>query len=378
MKYTSKSCNKNLESFTLQSSITVKSTEKVLFTSIQTEKYDNLLGASESKSTQSYCNGNTDNYESYSDKKCNIRYNPWNDTYQVYEYGEEMESDNFYDIFEDEEMKDIEKIIDAAIGNLKDYVIVEDNADGSKEFSGSLDDAQIPALVNAISSFIFKRTVLDMGVGTEDIFPKIQNDVYIKKITGKASVNMDGMLERIYGSCIISGKDKAGKSHDLTLEVLVRLYDINSTVVTKPDLDDKTVETYHENNILDMTTAQKYIGKYKQDIVLDKDNTFIKIGERIVEIEKIDNQQVSGKYHEIYKSEYAEYAKDKMEFDFDAKIIGYKYAQYETIDDDGRKKTVNINFIDNSSMIHFSIYSEHSNALITKFNDSIFVKIFED
>lgn len=379
IKNTSKSCSKNLDSFTLQTSITMKSSEKALFTSVQTEKYDNVHGATESKSTQSYSNGNTDISESYSDKYCYIRYNSWNDTYNVYEYEGETENPIFEDIFETEDiMKDIEKIVDAGVGNLKDYVIVEDNTDGSKEFSGSLDNAQIPALVNAILSFAFKRTLPDIGMNTDDIYPKIQNDVYIKNITGKASVNMDGILERIYGSGTVSGKDEDGNTHDLTVEVLIRLYDINSTVVTKPDLDDKNVEKYHENNKLDMTTSQKYIGKYKQDIVIDKDNTFVKIGERIVEIDKIENQIVSGKYHEVYKSEYSEYAKDEMEFNFDAEAIGYKYAQYAFTDGNGSRNTVNINFIDNSGIIHFDIYRQYNNNSQTQYLDGIFVRVFED
>jgi len=380
IKYTSKSCSSTLESFTLQTSITVKSAETVLFTSIQTEKYDNVLEASESKSTQSYCNGNTDKYESYNDKYCHIRYNPWDDSYTVIEYDKEMETPLFEDIFEtDDTMKDIEKIIDAGVGNLKDYVIVEDKADGSKEFSGSLDNAQIPALVNAILSFLFKRTIPDIGATTEDIFPNIQNDVYIKKITGKASVNTDGILERIYGSCIISGKDEDEKTHELTVEVLIRLYDINSTVVTKPNLDDKNnIIKKYVGNGLDMKASQKYIGKYKQDIIIEKDDKFIKIGERMVEIEKIADQIVSGKYYEIYKPEYPEYAKDKLEFDFDAKVINYNYAYYEIKNDNSYKQTVSINFINNSSAIHFDICSEYKNTFEPRYNDSIFAKVFED
>ncbi|WP_027621957.1 hypothetical protein [Acetivibrio clariflavus] len=386
IKYTSKSCSNTLESFTLQTSITIKTNEKVLFTSVQTEKYDNVSGASESKSIQTYSNGNTDKYKSYSDKYCHISYNPWNDTYSVFEYGKENEgAPSFKDIFEDDEMKDIEKIIDAGVGNLKDYVIVENQIDGSKEFSGSLDNAQIPALVNAILSFIFKRTIPDVGMRTYDDFPEIQNDVFIKKITGKASVNKDGILERIYGSSIVSGKDEAGKSYDFTIEVLIKIYDINSTVVTKPDLNGKIIEKSYANRLFDKVSAQKYIGKYKQDIVIVKDNAFIKIGERVLEIDNIDDENVSGKYYETYKAEYVEYAKDKLEFDFEAKILGYNYAQYKLTSDQGNSKTVTINFEDNSSMINFNIYSQYNyNSIIYKTNsiitysDGIFMRVFED
>jgi hypothetical protein len=378
IKYTSKSCSQDLENFTVQTSITLKNNDNVLFTSIQTDKYDNVSGATEHKSSSNYCNGITSINNSYSDKKCNIWYNSWNDTYQVYEYENERERTQFEDIFEDDEMKDVEKIIDAAVGNLKDYVIVENNADGSKEFSGSLADAQIPALVNAISSFAFKRAIPDLGVEMGKLFPKIQNDVYIKRVTGKATVNKDGILERIYGSGIMSGKDDTGTSHDLTLEVLIRIYDINSTVVTKPDLNGKNIERRYENSELDMLIDQKYIGKYKQDIVIVKDNAFTKIGERIIVIDNIDDKYVSGKYSETYKEEYAEYAKDKWEFDFNVVINENGMTQFEHIIDDNNTIIVNIVFISDTGGIYFHINPKTMHSLRKINFNSDFIRVFED
>jgi len=47
------------------------------------------------------------------------------------------------------------------IGNLKEYVVVTEDADGNKEFSGKLSDAQIPAVVNAVIAYAAKKTVFD-------------------------------------------------------------------------------------------------------------------------------------------------------------------------------------------------------------------------
>lgn len=378
IKYTSKSCSKNLESFTTQFSVTLKDNERVLFTSSQTDKFDNALGSAEHKSSSEYYNGSKDTNDSYSDKKCNIWYNSWNDTYQVFEYSKERENTQFSDPFEEDEMNDIEKIIDAGVGNLKDYVIVDEKPDGSKEFSGSLNDAQIPALVNAISSFGFKRTIPDMDVGIGNSFPKIQTDVFIKKITGKATVNKDGLLERIYGFGIISGKDTDGISHDLTLEVLVRFYDINSTVVNKPDLTGKKVEKQFENNSVDTSISQKYIGQYKQNIVIEENNSFIKIGERTVVIEHIDDKNVSGKYFETYGAQYAQYAKDKQEFDFDAEIKDYNNASFELINDKGNKQIVSINFDGSTGGIYFYMELQQQNSSRSLFDDSTFLRVFEN
>lgn len=377
IKYTSTSCNKNLDSFTTQFSVTIKDNEKVLFTSIQTDKYDNVSGSTEHKSTTNYCNGSTDTNESYSDKKCNIWYNSWNDTYQIYEYEKETKNTPFEDILKKDEMKDVEKIIDAGVGNLKDYVLVEEKTDGSKEFSGSLDDAQIPALVNAISSFAFKRTIPDFSEEMGDDFSKIQNDVFIKSVIGKATVNKDGILERIYGAGIISGKDENGTSHDLTLEVLIRLYDINSTVVTKPDLSGKKTEIQYEDNTFNVAALQKFIGKYKQDIIIDENNSLVKIGERIVLIEHIDGKHVLGKYFETYKPEFTKYSKDRREFDIDAEISGYG-AQFELVNGKDNKEIININFNENTGKIYFHIDLESKSSSMSLYDDSTFIRVFED
>jgi len=379
IKYTSKACSKDLESFTMQTSVTLKDNEKILLTAIATDKFDNVLWASEHKSSTSYYNGITEDYDSYDDKECSIWYNSRNDTYQIYEYEKERERTLFPDIFEEDETNDIEKIIDAAVGNLKDYVIVENTADGSKEFSGSLDNSQIPALINAISSFAFKYTMPDLSGEIGNDFPKIQNDIFIKKVTGKATVNKDGILETLYGSGVISGKDNAGTTHDLTLEMLVRIYDINSTTVTKPDLTGKNVEKRYADTYLDMAEPQIYIGKYKQDIVIINDNTLTKIGERILIIEHIDDQHVSGKYYETYEEEYAEYSKDKLEFDFDAEMSDYGNANYELIDDQNNKTVVNINFfVGDAARVYLNIDHIPRNYSTTKYYDSLFIRVFED
>lgn len=378
LKYTSKSCNKGLESFTNQYSVTIKDNEKVLVTTTQTEKYDNTAYSSSQTTLEENCTGSKEIRESYSDKKCNIWYNSWNDTYQVYEYAAEKEHSQFEDIFEEDEMKDIEKIIDAGVGNLKDYVIVNENSDGSKEFSGSLDDAQIPSLINAVSSFAVKHYIPSLSVNIGDTFPEIKGDIFIKNVTGKATVNKDGILERILGTGIISAKDDKGIIHDLTLEILVRFYDINSTVVTKPDLTDKKVDRQIENSQTDNTVSQKYLGKYQQDIVIEKDNSFVKIGERIVVITHIDEKYVSGQYSEIYKAGYTEYAKDKQDFKFDAQIVNSNNSSAVLSNTGGIKKEINIGFYNANGEINFDIASQRNNETRSLYESSTFKRVFED
>lgn len=378
LKYTSKSCNKDLKSFTNQFSVTIKDNEKVLTTSTQTYKYDNTAYSSSQETCTENSTGPKEIRKSYSDKKCNIWYNSWNDSYQVYEYAKEREYSQFEDLFEDDKMKDIEKIIDAGVGNLKDYVIVNENSDGSKEFSGSLDDAQIPSLINAVSSFAVKHYLPNLSVNLGDTFPQIKGDIFLKNVTGKATVNEAGILERIFGSGIISAKDDKGITHDLTLEILVRFYDINSTVVTKPNLTGKKVERQIENNPTDNIVSQKYIGKYQQDIVIEKDNSFVKIGERTVVISHIDEKYISGQYSETYKTGYSEYAKDKLDFNFDAQIDSPNHASVDLPNTNGVKKEINISLFNNNGEISFDIASLRNNEIRPLYENSAFKRVFED
>lgn len=378
IKYTSKSCNKDLKSFTTQFTVTLRDNDLVLCETTQTIKIDNSMVASESSSSTVYSNGIKETFNSYSDKNCTISYNALNDTYHVFEYSEPRQDPQFEDIFEEDEMDDIEKIIDAALGNLKDYVISEQKPDGKVEFSGSLDDTQIPVLINAVSSFAFKRIIPDMGIGIDEIVPQIKDDVFIKNISGNAFVNEDGLLESIFGSGTLSGKDAKGATHDLKLDILARLYDVNSTIVIKPDLTGKTVEKTIEIPISDKIISKKFIGKYKNDIVIEKEDSFIKIGERNLEITKIEDDHVTGRYSETYTGEYEEYSKYPLEFDFNAEIQSSYDTTFEAIDSQGQKLHGSIYFYDQNGKISFYVDAPTQYKMGAMYVDTDFSRVFED
>jgi len=102
-------------------------------------------------------------------------------------------------VFEDEDFEYIERIFDALIGNLKEYVVVTEDADGNKEFSGKLSDAQIPAVVNAVIAYAAKKTVFDESQRQNGIdLPVIKNDVFVKEVRGRANLNGDGIIENLF------------------------------------------------------------------------------------------------------------------------------------------------------------------------------------
>ena len=150
--------------------------------------------------------------------------------------------------------------------------------------------------------------------------PKITNDVFVKEIKGNMVTTKDGFIQSVLGTGVISGKDENGKEHKLTFELLAKMTDVNSTKVSKPDLTGKKVEKNIEQDYSKLSNPEKYIGKYKTDILIEKDGKFVKIGEKFIDVTAVDNKSISGRYYEEYTKGYEEYATNKKDFKFDAKF----------------------------------------------------------
>jgi hypothetical protein len=320
-KVTADQLSTKLNSYTLETSVALKDNGTVLDSEDSVTKYSVTQGAKENTSASQGVN-TTDNhnYYSYSDKTMDIYHNDADPTYRVVEYTSERKSPaSFNNPFQEERASDVERIIDALVGGLRDHVVVQTNADGSKELSGSLSEVQIPALVNAVVSFEVKQEFN----GNQDNIPNLTQDVFVKQISGSASINKDGIMERILGTAVLSGKDKQGAQHELTVEILTTLKDINTTTVVKPDLNGKKVEkqTAQTNpGEPGLANPQKFIGSYKNDIIIEKDGKYVKIGERHLEITAIDQNQVTGNYREEYKQGFEDYAAMKSPFTFTAQF----------------------------------------------------------
>ena len=318
LKVTAEKSSESFDSFTFDFSYVLKDNGKTLTSDNEIKKFDRSMGATESIYVRENLNGEKVTNFNYSDKTSNIRVSESDPTYYVTEYTQERKADTFDNPFKEERAEDIEKIADAIIGSLKDHVVVEQNSDGSKELSGSLTKVQIPTLVNAVASFQLKQ---EFSVGREGgQMPHLTQDIFVKEVTGTAKINKDGVLENILGSAVLSGKDEQGQAHEIMVEALFKLKDINSTTVTKPDLTGKTVvknvaKDYSGDEI---TNPEKFVGKFKNDIVIEKDGKFVKIGERIIDIKHMDNQTVKGRYYDEFKPEFEEYAANKRDFEFNA------------------------------------------------------------
>lgn len=330
LKVTVDQCSEKFDSYTMDLSIEVKDNGKMLGSNNATVKNDRKKNASE-KTNSSSGNQNGAKQYNYLDKTSMIHWQDSDPNYYVTEYTKERKDELFPNPFKGNSADDVEKIVDAAVGSLKDHVVVTENPDGSKGLAGSLTEVQIPSLVNAVASFQMKQQFN----GRQDTLPHLTKDVFVKEVKGTAKINKDGVMESILGTFVLSGKDAEGTSHEITVEALAKLSGINSTTVTKPDLTGKTVIkniANNENSGPEISNPEKFIGKFKNDILIEKDNKFVKVGERFIEITQIDNKTVTGRYYEVFKPGFEKYASLNRNFTINAKksdeknSSGYDYT----------------------------------------------------
>lgn len=325
LKYTGKQTSTGFSNYTQETSIIIKDGGSTLSYENSIGKYD-LTNKTKETTGETYNGKNKRGSYLYQDKNTSIsKYTGQepsdgfkNDFYYVSNY---KDSENIeYNImphnpFAEDRAADLEKIADALVGNLKDTIVVNVKQDGSKELSGAVNSTQIPSIANALLSYQFKNT-FNNGSTEYGEMPKLIKDISVKDVKGNMSIDKNGLIKTGLVSGTISGKDKNNDLHDLNFQMMLKIYDINSTVVKKPDLTGKKVSeetvTYDK-----LTNPEKYIGKYTADIAKEKDGKFIKIGEATVNIEKIDTEDISGTYEEKYL---LGYEKDNKTFNFTGKF----------------------------------------------------------
>ncbi|WML34776.1 hypothetical protein [Clostridium sp. OS1-26] len=365
LKYTAESCTTKLSNYTADVSFVAKDNGTLIYSENSLNKYDTSKKAMENVSTRVEGSTKKENYY-YSDKNGFISKNSDQNVYYVSEYTSPREEvRSFENPFKQKEAGDVERIADALVGNLKDSVVVTQNPDGSKELSGSLSEAQIPALVNAVVSLQSKNTFGNRP-NNENNMPKITKDIFVKEVKGKMITGKDGLIQSVLGTGVLSGKDESGKEHNITFELLVKITGVNSTTVKKPDLSGKKVEKSIERDYSKLSNPSKYIGKYKTDILIEKDDKFQKIGERIVDIEKIDSKSVSGSYHEEYAKGYEEYAVNKKDLKFSATFEKDQFnAPFTATNSSGANVKGNISINPHSANVYFNINENMNGNLIS-------------
>ncbi|OCT12262.1 hypothetical protein A8709_30990 [Paenibacillus pectinilyticus] len=187
------------------------------------------------------------------------------DTSDVYFVSQELEKRHKNDkadktANETEIPQQVETVIDALVGNMKDFVAVDTKADGSKDISVQLNNAQIPTVVNALAPIALKEATKDEHDGekaangananklpfNEDFLktaaPQLTQDIKIENVSIKATVNASNYISHQEADLTVSGKDDSGVAHQVTLHLQADLSDYNNTTPDTIDLTGKTVQ----------------------------------------------------------------------------------------------------------------------------------------
>lgn len=373
LKYTAESAASTLSSYTMDMSFVLKADGNVISSESSFNKYDVSKQAMETTTKRVNGKNNTDYYY-YSDKNGRITKSAEEPVYYVTEFTSPKEVNSFTNPFKEKEAEDVERIADIIVGNLKDAVIVNENSDGSKELSGSLNESQIPALINAVVSLQCKNE-FSYRQNDDNLMPRITKDIFVKEVTGQMLVDKDGLIQSIRGTGALSGKDGNGKEHTITFELSGKLYDVNSTVVNKPELSGKKVEKNIEKDYGKLTNPTKYIGKYKTDIIIEKEGKFEKIGEKLVDITAISETSVSGRYYEEYSKGYEDYGTNKKDFQFNSTFDkDHLNAPFTSTDSSGNTIKGGIYLEQYSGTINFYINENRSMNILS---DTQYSRVFE-
>lgn len=364
LKYTAESCTTKLSNYTLDGSFVIKDNGTIIYSNSTLAKYDISKQAMENTGTELEGLSKRENYY-YADKNVNINKNSDQNIYYTTEYTSPRDVKFFTNPFKEKEAGDVERIADALIGNLKDSVVVTQNPDGSKQLSGSLSESQIPSLINAVVSLQSKQAFGHRS-NNESTMPKITKDIFVKEVKGNMLVNKDGLIQSVLGTGIISGKDDNGKEHNMTFELLAKVSNVNSTTVNKPDLSGKKVEKNIEKDYTKLSNPEKYIGKYNTDILIEKDGKFQKIGERFLDVTKVDSISVSGRYYEEYAKGYEDYGTNKKDFKFESKFEkdNATSGSFTGTSSSGNSITGHISIEVHSAKIYFNMDEDRSGNLI--------------
>lgn len=378
LKTTMTKLTSDVDNFNVNMIITAKVDGEIFTELISDTKFD-IAGQAQEINETILKKGEKREIYSYSDEDKSIYRNFDDGSYNVYEKRKYNNGNAklIENPLEEEQVKDLEKILDAFVGSLEDVIQVEES-NGKKMYTGNLSESQMPPLVNAITSFAFKYSILDEWNAKNMDVPYPKSNIYLINASGKAIENEEGIMESGIFTASISAQDDKGVEHIYSLDFSIDIKDINNTIVQAPNLDGQKVTYTKEGYEFD----SKYIGKYKNDIVKKGDNSFVKVGERFVEINSVENGNVKGKYYEVYYEGHE--ADNARSFDFYSNYNeSIHFTKIHYTNDKGENKTGIIHRTDTQNIrVSFNVTIDEDGSGYSYSNDNdgfenTFVRIFE-
>jgi len=207
---------------------------------------------------------------------------------------------------------DVERIADAFVGNLAELIQVEESG-GKRMFSGSINETQIPALANALASFLLRNEFSNRHINTlnrpfnarlddRSDFPLLPaSSMFIQSASGKAVQNEMGIIESLIAEVRASAVDQDGITRTYSVEVTFQLTGINTTIVRAPNLDGAEVNTtiqYVEEDG-SFALSENLIGLYYDNIVEESAEGWIKTGENWIEVLSVDGNVINARMYEL-------------------------------------------------------------------------------
>ncbi len=409
VKTTMTEMTKNSGNATTVTTIILKDNGTQLFRSVESQKSGG--GSYEQAKTTWIGSAAAQDSYSFSSPTMNVYYDASSDTYYVTRFTDvgNVRPDGSYlggSSSDESEFlarwNDIERIADAFVGNLKDYVNAAELGDGGTAFSGALNETQIPALANAIASFATKQMLLSSGVSvggtvvqpavydasgamkdpdgvvdpipdTPYGIPALAGDIFIKSVAGTAKTLPSGLLADIAVSVVLSGTDEDGVIHDLSLDLHVVMSDVGTTAVAEPDLTGKKVQISESNDPYTQNKlTEAFVGTYRNDVVSMADGKFVKIGERTIVVESVTADTVTGRYFETYVDGATHPA--PLSFEFSVPNSGYYTLNVTYADRNGTQTGNSITFDPSNGTASFYDYSSKADGTV---GNGLFPRVFD-
>jgi hypothetical protein len=144
-KRTATQMEQGLDNYTIESILTLKDNDKVLMEGSYVHKFDMVKMATEKKGVTREADGTEWKKYSYQDPERSIWKSSEDEKYYVSEYPDPwyVKEGPFQSPFKEEGAAEIERIVDAIIGGLKDQVQAEEKTDGGVTYSGTLTEVRL-------------------------------------------------------------------------------------------------------------------------------------------------------------------------------------------------------------------------------------------
>lgn len=270
------------------------------------------------RSETNYDPEDTREYWTYQDSEKNVSKHSGDETYYLSHYGYDPDGKMLSNPFEEDIAPDVEKVFDTFVGSLKEFV-QSGEENGNKIYYGELDASQIPTLPNTLCSFLTKVSIDDEYTRDKYNLPEL-SDICIDAVSGKLTVDSEGIIVGAYGYAKIVGSDKSGGEHTMEFELYYTMSDIGETTVSEFDPEGKTIHDYEDYTVEteDVGIMDSFdIGTYKCTVLTKGETAYEKAGEITLTVDSIDGDTVTGIYDNTLDGTKISYTAEKTEYGSD-------------------------------------------------------------